>query len=153
MWRKWKVYLTPLPDNEKHEETKKWILRKSRGKIKCLFSEASINIPNACIDRVHCVGRTDDTVIVRFTTFRHHTIFYRKRKELKNGVKVNLDLTKPRLNLMIKVSKYVKSLSNVDFVYADIKCRLKIHFSNNNESFFDSMDGLISKTEGFQNKT
>ena len=52
--------------------------------VKCLFSEASINIPDACIDRAHGVSRTDDTVIVRFTTFRHRTMFYRKRKELKN---------------------------------------------------------------------
>ena len=87
--------------------------------------------------------------MVVFTTFRHRTMFYRKRKELKNGVKVHLDLTKARLDLLIKASKYVKNLSNVDFVYADINCRLKIHFSNNNESLFDSMEDLISKTEGF----
>ena len=120
--------------------------------IKCLFSEASINIPDACIDRAHRVSRNDDTVIVHFTTFRHRTMFYRKRKELKNGVKVHLNLTKARLDLLIKASKYVKNLSNVDFVYADINCRLKIHFSNNNESFFDSMDDLISKMEGFPNE-
>ena len=103
--------------------------------IQCLFSEASINIPDACIDRAHRVSKTDGTMIVRFTTFRHRTIFYRKKKELKNGVKVHLDLTKARLDLLIKTSKYVKKLSNVDFVYADINCLLKIHFSNNNESF------------------
>ena len=90
--------------------------------IKCLFSEASINISDACIDRAHRVSKTDDTVIVRFTTFRHRTMFYRKRKELKNGVKVHLDLTKARLDLLIKASKYVKNLSNVDFVYADLNC-------------------------------
>ena len=117
--------------------------------IKCLFSGASINIPDACIDRAHRVSKTDDTVIVTFATFRHRTMFYRKRKELKNGVKVHLDLTKARLDLLIKADKYVKNLSNVDFVYADINCRLKIHFSNNNESFFDSMDDLISKTGRF----
>ena len=120
--------------------------------IKCLFSEASINIPDACFDRAYRVSRTDDTVTVRFTKFRHRTMFYRKRKELKNGVKVHLDLTKARLDLLIKASKYVKNLSNVDFVYADINCRLQIYFSNNNESFFDSMDNLISKTEGFPNE-
>ena len=35
--------------------------------VKCLFSEASINIPDACIDRADHVSRTNDTVIVRFT--------------------------------------------------------------------------------------
>ena len=119
--------------------------------VNCLFSEVSINIADACIDRTCRVSRNDDTVIVHFTTFRHRTMFYRKRKELKNGVKVHLDLTKARLDLLIKASKYVNNLSNVGFVYADINCRLKIHFSNNNELFFDSRDDLISKTEGFQN--
>ena len=70
-------------------------------------------------------------------------------EELKNGVKVHLELTKARLDLLNKASKYVKDLPNVDFVFADINCRLKIHFQNNNESFFDSMDDLISKAEGF----
>ena len=119
--------------------------------VKCLFSEASINIPDACIDCAHCVSRTDDTVIVCFTTFRHCTMFYRKRKELKDGVKVHLDLTKARLDLLIKASKYVNSLSNVGFLYADVNSRLKIHFANNSGSFFDSMDDLISRTEGFPN--
>ena len=68
---------------------------KALEEIKCLFSEASINIPDACIDRAHRVSKTDDTVIVTFTTFRYRTMFYRKRKELKNGVKVHLDLEKP----------------------------------------------------------
>ena len=103
--------------------------------IKCYFSEANTNIPDACIDCAHRLSKTDDTMTVRFTTFRRRTMFYRKRKELKNGVKVHLDLTKARLDLLIKASKYVKNLSIVDFVYADINCQLKIHFSNNNELF------------------
>ena len=59
--------------------------------IKCLFNDASISIPDASIDHAHRVSKTDATVIVRFTLFRHGTIFYRKRKALKNGVKVHLD--------------------------------------------------------------
>ena len=81
--------------------------------INCLFSEASINIPDVCIDCAHHVSKIDDTVIVVFTTFRHRTMFYRKRKELKNGVCVHVDLTKARLDLLIKVSKYVKTLSTL----------------------------------------
>ena len=49
------------------------------------------NIPDAFIDRTHRASRTDDTVIVHFTTFRHCTMFYSERKELKNGVKVPLN--------------------------------------------------------------
>ena len=109
--------------------------KKDLEEIKCLFSGANINIPDACIDRAHRVSKTDDTVIVTFATFRHRTMFYRKRKELKNGVKVHLNLTKARLNLLIKGRKYVKNLSNINFVYADINCRLKIHFSKTMSHF------------------
>ena len=87
-----------------------------------------INIPDVCIDRAHLVSKTDDTVIVHFTTFCHRTMFYKKRKELKNGVKVHLDLTEARLDLLIKASKYVKNLSNVAFVYADIIANSKSTF-------------------------
>ena len=66
-------------DKQENESSKKVLEA-----IKCLFSEASINIPDVCIHCAHRVSRTDDTVIVRLATFRHRTIFYRKRKELKN---------------------------------------------------------------------
>ena len=36
---------------------------------KYLFSEASINILDACINRAHRVSGTDDTVIVRLQHF------------------------------------------------------------------------------------
>ena len=34
--------------------------------VKCLFSEASNNIPDACTGCAHYVSRTDDTVVVNF---------------------------------------------------------------------------------------
>ena len=95
--------------------------------VKCFFGKASINIPDACIDHAHCVSRIDDTMIVHFTTFYYQTVL-QERKELKNGVKIQLGFTKARLELLIKASKYVNSLSNVGFVHADIDCRFKIHF-------------------------
>ena len=69
------------------------------------------------------------------------TMFSRKVKKLKNSVQ--LELTKASLNLL-------KSLSNVGFVYSNINCRLKVHFSNSNESFFGSMNNLISKKKCFR---
>ena len=121
------------------KKQKIWSSGKVLDAVKHLFSEASINIPDDRIDRAHHISRTDDSVIVHFTTFRHHTMFYSKRMELKNGI--YLDLTKARLDLLIKVRKYVNNLSNVGFVYADINW-LKIHFSKNTESFLDSMDNF-----------
>ena len=104
-------------------------------------------IPDACIDRAHRVSKTSDTVMVRFITFRHHTMFYRNKKALKGGVTVYVDLTKSRLDLLMKANKYVKDISNVDFAYSDINCRLKVRFKNRREEFFDSMEDLISKID------
>ena len=85
--------------------------------------------------------------MVRFTTFRHHTMFCRNRKTLKGGVTVYLDLTKSRVDLLMKENKYVKDISIADFSYSDINCRLKVRFKNRREEFFDSMEDLISKID------
>ena len=118
--------------------------------VKCLFNNVSISIPDAFIDCAHRVSRTDDTVTVCFTTFCHCTTFYRKRKESKNWVKVYLH--KNQIRPTDQSEKNVNSLSNIGFIYAYINFRLKIHFSNNIESFFDSMIDSILKTEGFPNE-
>ena len=103
--------------------------------VKCLFREASIDIPVACIDRANRVSRTDDTVTSTLYNISSPHYVLQEKEGIEKRVNVHLDLTKARLDLLIKASKYVNSLSNVDFVYADINCQLKIHFSNNNESF------------------
>ena len=76
-------------------------------------------ILDACLNRAHQVSKTNDTVIMRFTTFRQRTTFYRSRKALKGGVTIHIDLTKSRLDLLMKANKYVKDISNVDFVDSD----------------------------------
>ena len=60
---------------------------------------------------------------------------------------VHLDLTKSRLDLLMKANKYVKDISNVDFAYSHINCRLKVRFKNRREGFFDSMEDLISNID------
>ena len=83
-------------------------------------------IPDACVDRADRASKTNDTVILRFTTFRHRTMFHRNRKVLKGGVTVHLDITKSGLDLLMKANKYVKEIYNVDFAYLDINCRLEV---------------------------
>ena len=82
---------------------------------------------------------------MHFTTFRHRTMFYRNRKSLKGGVTVHLDLTKSRMDLLMEANKHIKDISNVEFAYSDINCRLKVRFKNRREEFFDSMQDIISK--------
>ena len=79
-----------------------------------------------CIDRAHCVSKTNDTALVHFTTFRNHTMFYCNRKASKGGVTVRLDLTKSILDLLMKANKYVKDISNIEIAYSDINCHLKV---------------------------
>ena len=44
--------------------------------------------------------------------------------------------------LLLEAQKYVKNVGEVQFVYADVNCNLKVKFRNNNESFFTSMQEL-----------
>ena len=57
---------------------------------KSLFKEGKVAVPGNVLDRAHRNGPsyTDritnkklKTIIVRFTTFRHRTLFYRARKK------------------------------------------------------------------------
>ena len=98
--------------------------------IRKIFDEANVVIPDVFIDRAQHVSKPKDTFIEHFTTSRQHTMFYCNRKALKCGVTVHLDLTMPRLDLLMKANKYVKDISNVDFAYSNINCRLKVQFKN-----------------------
>ena len=77
--------------------------------VKSLFKEAKVDIPESVIDHAHRIGsKYQDassnnyckSIIIRFTTFRHRTMFYRAKNKLKRGVKIKLDLTKSRYNLL-----------------------------------------------------
>ena len=72
----------PTTNNETSEEVLK--------KIQSLINEAECDILDVAIDRAHRIGndfkdRKTNTlcksIIVRFTTFRHRTMFYRNRNK------------------------------------------------------------------------
>ena len=99
---------------------------------------------DVAIDRTHWIGKvyTDKTsemkcksIIVWFTTFRHRTMFYHSRKNLKCNVKVKLDLTKKRYLFFTEPMQLVKNNEAVKFVMADITCRLKVVFKDGNSLF------------------
>ena len=98
---------------------------------KSLFKEAKVVVPYTVLDHGHRTGPsyTDritskkcKSIIVRFTTFRHRTLFYRARKNLKSGFKVKLDLTKSRFNLLKKANDHVKEIPAISFCYEDVNC-------------------------------
>ena len=119
-------------------------------KVKSLITESGCEIPDVVIDRAHRIGRgyKDKTrnvpcksIIVRFSTFRHRTLFYWNRNNLKNA-KVRLDLTKKRYKIFTDAIDFVKAYKNVDYVMVDINCRLKVFFKNGRSSFFDNISDL-----------
>ena len=125
---------------KKSKETANDVLHQVRD----LFKEAEVEIPDAVLDRAHRISRENNDVIVRFTTFRHRTLLYRNRKKLKNK-SIHLDLTKSRLSLLNEARKFTENNEDVAFCYADINCRCKLRFKDNDEIFFESLDDLKDK--------
>ena len=86
----------PKQNNEKAEDVFKF--------VKDLIEEIpDLKIPEVVIDRAHRIGpdytdkktqKVCKSIIVRFTTFRHRTAFYRARRSIGNRAQVRLDLTK-----------------------------------------------------------
>ena len=104
---------------------------------KSLFKEAKITVPDNVLDCTHRIwpSYTDritskkcKSIIVRFTTFRHRTLFCMVRKHLKSGFKVKLDLTKSRFNLSKKTEDNLKEIPTISFCYADVNCHLGVKF-------------------------
>ena len=90
------------------------------------------------IDRAHRVGKERKTMIVKFFSFNKRCSVYKKRKSGGNDLKVYLDLTKPRLDLLDKSRDKIKPDSNVEFVFADINCNTVAKLKDGSFNFFDS---------------
>ena len=121
-------------------------------KVMHMCKEAGVDIPDMVIDRAHRIGKTytDNktkksckSIIVRFTTFRHRTMVYRAKKNMKNNVRVKLDLTKKRYNLFMSANKFVANNDSVKFCYTDINCRPKIKWQD--DSLNDEVTNQFGK--------
>ena len=69
-------------------------------------------------------------------------MFHHSRKNLKRNVKVKLDLTKKHYLIFTEAMQVVKNNEAVKFVMADINCRLKVVFKDDNSLFFSDYDNL-----------
>ena len=126
-------------------------------KIEHLLSENDITIPENVLDRAHRIGpvikdesgHETQTVIVRFSTFKHSTKVYKARKYIKDNVRIRLDLTKNRYKLLRHSSDLVKNNENIKFVYADINCRLKIRMVDGGDKVFSDIDDIKDILESF----
>ena len=105
------------------------------------------------IDKAHWIGKTYKfsknckSTIVEFTIFGHHTIVYQFKKNMKDNIKVHVDLTKERHSLLKSANNLVKDVGRILFCYADINCRLKIKWKDNVltliDDFKDHLEGLV----------
>ena len=120
---------------------------------KSLSKEAKVAVPDNVLDRAHRTGpnymdritsEKCKSIILRFTTFRHRTLFYRARKNLKSRFIVKLDLAKSRFNLLKKANDHVKKIRAISFCYADVNChfRVKFHDAKQEDIFFSTFDEL-----------
>ena len=116
--------------------------------VKSIIDESSSEIQDVAIGKAHRIGKacTDKTsgvkcksIIIRFTTFRHRTMLYHNRKNLKRNVKVKLDLTKN--SIFTEAMQLVKNNEAVKFALVDINC-LKVVFKDGNSLFFSDCDNL-----------
>ena len=124
------------------------------GKVRNLIEKVGVDIPDNTLDRAHRIGKkykSDSkpdveyqSVIVRFSTFRHRTKFYQARKSLpvEDKIRINLDLTKQRYAILSKAITLVKDNDKVEFVFADINCCLKVRLASGNALFFTTIDEL-----------
>ena len=116
----------PTTDNETSEEVFE--------KVQSMIHETECDIPDVVIDRAHRIGNgykdrktkiLCKSIIVRFTTFRHRTMFYRNRNKLENNAIVKLDLIRKSYMTFMRALESVKKVTIVDYVMIDIYCRFQ----------------------------
>ena len=98
-------------------------------KVKEIFNELGVDVPDVVIDRAHRIGEVKEIegrrykqMIVRFTTWRHRTLVYKARKESKK-YRIKLDLTAAKATMLRKANEMLRSMKGA-FAFADINCRL-----------------------------
>ena len=123
-------------------------------KVKQVFKELRVSIPDAVVDRAHRIGpvkkvngKNPRQMIVRMTTWRHRTLIYRARKNSKK-YEVRLDLTKERMDLLNKANDLLKGSEN-SFAFCDVDCRPCL-FDDGNYEYLETLkefEKLLNSSE------
>ena len=118
-------------------------------KAENMLKEACPNLSGDCIDRAHRIGRdykchktnkTCCSVIVHFTSFNHRTSIYRN-KNISKDVK-GQDSTKKRYNILKSARSIADEKQDVNYVFADVNCRLKVVFKDGTSEFLKNISEL-----------
>ena len=105
-------------------------------------------------DRAHRIGQGkansdgvyERQMIVKFVSFRSRTNLYKNRKALGNH-RLYLDLTKRRFDLLMLAKKKIIGNILIDFVFADINCKLCTRLKDGKFKYFSSeveLDQLVN---------
>ena len=76
-------------------------------------------------------------------SFRYQTMFYRNGKRPKD-FRIKLDLTKRRYKILKDAIDLAKEHPDLNYVYVDVNCRLKVVFKDGSSNFFNDIDDLKS---------
>ena len=110
-----------------------------------LFNKLELDIPGSCIDRVHRIGKKTPVrvrpIIVRFTTWRHPAMVYRKRKDCVN-CRITLDLTKTRMGILKEATDLARESHHISHAFPDINFSLCVKLTNGSFKFFNTIDDL-----------
>ena len=84
------------------------------------------------------------SIILRFNSFRHRTLLYRAKNDIKQkkDYKIRLNLAKRRYLMLLEANTLASDNQNANFCYADVNYRLKIRWIDNQEDFFDTLEDL-----------
>ena len=89
------------------------------------------DIPSWSVDRAHRIGKKYinkhnkkevQSIIFRFVTFNHRTSLYRARKSITDGIRIKLDLTKKRYDILsdaidvVEKVESIKSIVDLNFI-------------------------------------
>ena len=114
-----------------------------------------LNIPDAVLDRAHRIGASSGnrppSIIFKFTTWRHRTMFYRKREEIYNEFKwkVTLDITRENMQIIGEVRQHIEAnmSDQIKYVFCDVNCQPTIRTSDDRFLRFSTPDEAFSLLE------
>ena len=71
-------------------------------------------------------------------------MFYRAKNKLKKSLRIKLDLTKSKYDLLKRAKDHVKEVPSIKFYYVDKNCCLEITLNDEKQKdiFFSSFDDL-----------
>ena len=138
-----RIFGVPLPEDG--DESAKNCLTK----VRKVFKELDVDVPDDCIDRAHRIGKVktnsdgekQQAVIVKFRSWEKRVAVYRARRK-KDNINILLDLTPKRAKLFSVARERVKTHSGIQFAFVDINCRLGLKLENGSLKFFASESEL-----------